>query len=168
MRLKVMMETLQIDWWMVLVAFLLVAPMLHAQNRLTVSVTTPLPTLTAVGNSSDQQTMAVTTSWAQGGRNWWGNVTTCVYMTAPLTGTNGNPDTIQPANIMVTATGIGTTSIVSSGGCGVATALQVNSTFEIFFWAGSLTVPMQFQAVNTGNLAADTYSGTINIIVVTP
>ena len=159
-----MVTTLRIDCWMVLGAFLLVAPQLHAQNGLTVTVTSPLPTLTAVGNSSDQQSMTVTVSWSHGGRGWSGTLSTCVYMTAPLTGTNGNTDTIPPANIMVTSAK-GTSSIVSSGGCGVSTALQVDSRSLSFFQASSYTVPMQFQAVNTGNLAADTYTGTINITV---
>jgi len=163
-----MLATLHIDWWMVLVAFLLVAPLLHAQRNLTVSVTSPLATLTAAGNSSDLQSMTVTSTWGgSGGFFNFGNVATCVSISSPLTGTNGNPDTIPQANIMVTATTIGTASIAGPGGCGSPIGLQVDTTGEWFLFAGSRTVTMQFQAINTGNLAADTYTGTINILVAT-
>jgi len=161
-RLKV--ATLHIDCWMVLVAFLFVTPLLHAQKNLTVTVTSSLGVLTAAGSSSNQQSMTVTVSWSATGPKNSGYVTTCVYMTAPLTGTGGNPDRIPAADIMVTSAS-GTSSIVSSGGCGVTTALQVDSTpVSNFHSGGTINISMQFQAMNTGALAADTYTGTINII----
>ena len=164
MKSKLKAATLHIDCWMLLVAFLFVTPLLHAQKNLTVTVTSPLGTLMAAGSSSDQQSMTVTASWSATGPPNSGYVTTCVSMTAPLTGTGGNPDTIPAANIMVTSAS-GTSSIVSSGGCGVTSALQVNSTrVSNYHSGGNINISMKFQAINTGALAADTYTGTINII----
>jgi len=163
MKPLVKFATLHFDWWIVAVAFMLVTPLLQAQwVTLRVSTTT-LPTLTATGTSSDQQSMTITTSWT-GRLN--ATVRTCVYMLTALTGTNGNPDTIPQANIMVTY-GATTRSIVGTNGCGVATGLQVNSRRVRNTRNGSFTVPLQFQAINTGTLAADTYTGTINIIATT-
>jgi len=162
MKKTLKVATLHMDRWMMLATVLLVAPMLHAQVTMQLS-TTILPTLTATGASSNLQPLTITTSWI-GKLN--ATVRTCISLTAALTGTAGNPDTIPPANIMVTYRTT-TTSIVGTNGCGIPKGLQVNRRRVRNVRNGSIIVTLQFQAINTDTLAADTYTGTINIISTT-
>lgn len=142
-----------------LAALLVCAQPLRAQS-LTVSVVSPLPNLTVNGTSTNTGSMTVRTSWNAGGR-YLGWVETCLYMNAPLTGTGGNPDTIAAANVQITLPSGTTQSIVGSGDCGVPTSTRITWNHG---QSGNANASVGFQVTSLGNLGADTYSGTVNVV----
>ncbi len=97
-------------------------------------------------------------------------VTVCVYLSANLTGTGANTDSIPPANVYGQADSAGSFLALTSNGCGqTGNALQVwtttidNSNRK----NGSHPDTLNLQIDETTpllSLSADTYSGTLNIV----
>jgi len=143
-----------------LAAVLVCAQSLKAQS-LTVSVISPLPNLTVNGTSTNTGSMTIKTTWNTGG-HYLGLVETCLYMTAPLTGTGGNPDSIAAAKVQITLPNGTTESIVGGGDCGVPTSTRI--AWNLGVLSGNVNASVGFQVTGLGNLAADTYSGTVNVV----
>ena len=141
-------------------AALLVCTQPSRAQSLTVSVVSPLPNLTVNGTSTNTGSMTVRTSWNAGGR-YLGLVATCLYMNAPMSGTGGNPDTIAAANVQITLPNGTTESIVGGGDCGVPTSTRITWNLG---QSGNANASVGFQVTGLGNLGADTYSGTVNVV----
>jgi hypothetical protein len=91
-----------------------------------------------------------------------------VFLAGALTGTNGNPDTVPMANILGQPDATGAFSAITGSGCGQAgNALVINSynlnTVGRKNVSENDSVALEIND-STLTLAADTYSGTLNVV----
>ncbi len=136
------------------------------------SVTTPLPQLVipAGSLSAPAQSVVVQSSWnlKQSRTN---GVQICAYVSSALIGTpaSGNGDTIPINNIYITPSGGSATALGSASlACGVAGAVQYTKYLTTTaaerknFTGQSDTIPVSVTL--STDVAADTYTGTLNLI----
>jgi hypothetical protein len=122
-------------------------------------MTNTLTTIPLTTNPTPSQVLNVRTSWTTG---FSVQLTVCVYMTAPLSGTPGNAVTIPASTVRVNGTSI----VTGNTNCGVPTATQIARQFFLFGSSSrtdALTIDM---ASYSAALPPDTYTGTINLVAV--
>lgn len=92
---------------------------------------------------------------------FWRTVRVCVYMTAPLTGTVGNPDNIPYSDVQVNGSSI----VSGANNCGIqnATLVSATNTGLGFQWSRTDSISMRIAGYPSA-LSPDTYGGTINLI----
>jgi hypothetical protein len=150
---------------------LLVGTTAHAQNTLTVAVTSPLPTFQLTGGPTTASNLTIQTYWSL--NSCWflctANIYVCVYMDADMSGTGVNTDTIPFSSVQINPNNSGWSSIrTSNTACGVVGATQVGPTSK-FVWVNvnsgsvSSTVPVRIAGYPV-DLMPDTYTGTITVI----
>ncbi|HLH08303.1 MAG TPA: hypothetical protein VKW78_13780 [Terriglobales bacterium] len=145
----------------------------HAQATLTISAPAALPQFQLTSITTATNNLVIQTNWnfPFGSSHWWSaNLSICVYMSLPMTGTGTNTDTIPATAVQVNGS-----SIVTGGtNCGVPNAYPVvtNSALSFFGKAPSGTTQHGSRSDTLGisisgypaNLESDTYTGTINLI----
>ena len=132
-------------------------------------VSTPLPQLTlAVGAlTSDTQNVIVHSSWNLKQTRTNG-VQICAYTNSALAGTGGNPDTIAIGDIYITPSSGPAVALGSGTACGVSGAVEYTSYVTATaaerknFSGQDDTIPVYVQIPT--DVAADTYTGTLNLI----
>jgi hypothetical protein len=158
------------------VALLLVtalAPALHAQT-LSIGVQSTLPTFQLISNTTATNNLTVLSNWNfpfLTGHWWSGNVSVCVYMTSPMTGTGSNTDAIPASAVQVNGSSI----VTGSTNCGIPSAFPVvtNAAISLFGSTpatrtqnGSRSDPLGISISGyANNLEPDTYTGSINLIL---
>lgn len=143
----------------------------HAQDTLSIGVQSTLPAFQLVSNPNTTATnnLVVLTIWNFPSMNS-AHLSICLFMTAPMTGTGNNTDTIPASAVRVNGS-----SIVTGGtSCGVAAAFPVVTGSHIWINGGTLSTQIwNGHRQDTlgisisgypANLEADTYTGTINLI----
>lgn len=158
------------------VALLLVtaiAPVLRAQT-LGIGVQSTLPKFQLVSNSTATNNLVVLSNWnfPFPTSHWWsGNVSVCVYMTSPMTGTANNTDTIPASAVQVNGASI----VTGSTNCGIPSAFPVVTNVAISYFGSTPATKTQNGSRSdtlgisisgyANNLEPDTYTGSINLIV---
>ncbi len=152
-------------WFAVGVIVLLTTTMAHGQS-LSISATNSLPTFPLNADPTPASPLTVQANW-----NGWAfgqlTVNVCVSMTAAMTGTGSNTDTIPATAVQVNGTSI----VSGSTNCGFPGASLVGTkTHSCFFFCGGF--PDQYTinvrlAGYSPSLLPDTYTGTINLIAQT-
>jgi hypothetical protein len=128
-----------------------------AQSSLTIATTNTLSAFSLTSDPTASQTLNVRTSWSV----FFGyNLTVCVYMNAPMTGTAGNVATIPASSVRVNQA-----SIVKAGtNCGVPTATLIG-TKSWWLGSGSMSNAIAIDIASySASLPPDTYTGTINLV----
>ena len=153
---------------MVLLA--VVAPAGHAQNSLSIGVQSTLPKFQLVSNPTATSNLVVLTNW-NFPQTLFAHMSVCVYMTAPMTGTGNNTDTIPASDVQVNGTSI----VTGSTNCGIPSSFPVVTNSLIWILGGSAssrttngsrsdTLGISISGY-PNNLEPDTYTGSINLIV---
>lgn len=133
---------------------------LQAQT-LSIGTTNTLGTFALDRQPTLSQSLGVRTSWTN---MFLKTVTVCVYMSAPMTGTGGNPATIPASSVRVGGTSI----VTGSTNCGVPTATKVASQFLLLSFNDSRTDTLTIDLNSySAALPPDTYTGTINLVATT-
>src|SRR4051794_28205564 len=155
---------------MLLLAILLIASseMARAQDSLSISVQGSLPKFQLLVDPTPANTIVLQTDWNITSA-LWGNVYVCVSMSAPMTGTGSNTDSIPATSVQANGTPI----LTGSTACGIPGALQVATGFIWFLGNKPSTRMTNGERLDTvdfrlagypANLSPDTYTGTITVI----
>jgi hypothetical protein len=160
-----MKRTLQVvRWFGIAVAILVIATCGNAQT-LSVSATTSLPQFQLTADPTPASPLTVRASWS----GFYGlfnqlTVSVCVYMSAPMSGTGVNTDTIPASAVQVN----GSSMVTGTTNCGVPGAALVGSeAHNCFITCGGSPDDYNVNVRLAGYspaLSADTYTGTINLI----
>jgi hypothetical protein len=132
-------------------------------ESLSIAATGPLANFDLdAGDPTAAQALGITTTWSLTPQRT--QVQVCIYMSGPMTGTGGNPDTIPEANVRA-----GGASINAGPGCGLATVTVVSTTALVNNAQrknGSVvdSVNIDINAFTPLALMPDTYTGTINLV----
>jgi hypothetical protein len=154
---------------MVLLA-VVAAPTLYAQDSLSIGVQSTLPNFQLVSNPTATSNLVVLTNW-NFPQTLFAHLSVCVYMTAPMTGTGNNTDTIPASAVQVNGSAI----VTGSTNCGIPSSTAVVTNSLIWFLGGSASSRIQNGSRSDtlgisisgypNNLEPDTYTGSINLIV---
>ncbi len=153
---------------MVLLA-LATAPVAHAQDSLSIGVQSTLPTFQLVSNPTATNNLVVLTNW-NFPTTLLAHLSTCVYMTSPMSGTGNNTDTIPASAVQVNNSSI----VTGSTNCGIpsSTAIVTNSLIWVLGGSASSRTQNGSRTDTLGisisgypsTLEPDRYTGTINLI----
>ena len=145
------------------------APVAHAQDSLSIGVQSTLPTFQLVSNPTATNNLVVLANWNIT-TTWFAHLSTCVYMTSPMSGTGNNTDTIPASAVQVNGTSI----VTGAPNCGIPSAFPVVTNSFIWILGGSPSTRTQNGSRSDtlgisisgypSNLEPDTYTGTINLI----
>ena len=166
-RMKTCVQFRQLWMVIVLLAFA-AAPTAHAQDSLSIGVQSTLPTFQLISNPTATNNLVVLTNW-NFPTTLLAHLSTCVYMTLPMSGTGNNTDTIPASAVQVNGSSI----VTGSTNCGIpsATPIVTNSVIWILGTGssgtrnGSRTDTLGISISGyPNNLEPDTYTGTINLV----
>ncbi len=145
------------------------APVAHAQDSLSIGVQSTLPTFQLVSNPTATNNLVVLTNW-NFPTTLLAHLSTCVYMTLPMSGTGNNTDTIPASAVQVNNSSI----VTGSTNCGIpsSTAVVTNSLIWVLGGSPSSRTQNGSRTDTLGisisgypsNLEPDTYTGTISLI----
>lgn len=160
-----MKRTLQVGGWLAVgILVMMMGGTAHGQS-LTVSATTSLPQFQLTADPTPASPLSVRASWS----GFYGlfnqlTVSVCVYMSAPMSGTGVNTDTIPASAVQVNGSSI----VTGTTNCGVPGAALVGSeAHNCFITCGGSPDDYNVNVRLAGYspaLSADTYTGTINLI----
>jgi hypothetical protein len=152
---------------LVLVMAVVAVPVAHAQDSLSIGVQSTLPIFQLTGTSTSTNNLVVITNWKVTS-TLFAHLSTCAYMTGPMTGTGNNTDTISENFVQVNGASI----VTGSTNCGIPSATPI-ITNQLIWFLGSGNSALSGSRSNTlgisisgypSNLEPDTYTGTIYLI----
>lgn len=157
-------------------ALLLVTAIAHSAHAQTLSigVQSTLPKFQLISSPTVTNNLTLLSNWNfpfLTGHWLSGNVSVCVYMTSPMTGTGSNTDTIPASAVQVNGSSI----VTGSTNCGIPSAFPVvtNVAISLFGTTPATRTQNGSRSDTVGvsisgypnNLEPDTYTGSVNLIV---
>ena len=142
-------------------------PALYAQDSLSIGVQSTLPKFQLTGSTTSTNNLVVITNWKVTS-TLFAHLSTCAYMTGPMTGTGNNTDTISQNFVQVNGASI----VTGSTNCGIPSATPIVTNQLIWILgsgnsalSGSRSDPLGVSISGyPSNLEPDTYTGTISLI----